>query len=502
MAETVSIYDYIKEHMTEEGTLEEGVTINQVFGHGKMLPVVDGFKDGTMIFSLGIEEADVIPLCYVIDQVCQGNTEEAEKILAEFFSPENSDVTALCCIDDVQNWAEQFPDALKSENLIHFVYHLLRDSANVEAVKFGLSLAEIMTFDEPEKILELIRTLALSDEFTAFCVFVVREWDNGNTLIFDMAKKVHGWGRISAVYWLHPETEEIKKWLLHEGCDNDIDGKYNALGTAYKVNLADIMESPDLTEQDYWDAVYILNLLLDDEPEWGISEYEERNRLLHAATTVVEKRAAEKKAELDDCRLIYRIWSYLSREEESEEKDKERCLAMLQSSWCRRVVEQAMEEGDGYDMGNRLQMDVSIPAIRGMQKHPESAIDLLPYALTDDRETNRKVLGFMESILPLKEIREESDQRFEEGPLLEQKYVDLSMVLQVIRHCPGAGENILLTGMMSAGPQNRNMALRALESWKEKEGRLSPKMIEALHKMKERENQEDIKEDIEELLKE
>ena len=50
----------------------------------------------------------------------------------------------------------------------------------------------------------------------------MRTWKDGNNEIWNLAKRVHGWGRIHAIEQLEPETNDIRRWLLTDGVRNEV----------------------------------------------------------------------------------------------------------------------------------------------------------------------------------------------------------------------------------------------------------------------------------------
>lgn len=115
-------------------------------------------------------------------------------------------------------------DWLEFDRLFEFaVLCLLSHDRNV--VKYGLVMT-VPFSDSFEEVKEIIRTLGLCNEFTIFTIFNMLNWSSSNDEIFALAKKVYGWGRIHAVNVLKPENEEIERWLLEEGEDNDIGPEY------------------------------------------------------------------------------------------------------------------------------------------------------------------------------------------------------------------------------------------------------------------------------------
>ena len=135
----------------------------------------------------------------------------------------------LAYVDATQNWILEHSEELDPTNLYLFARHLLFYAREKEEVKLALSLLEIVWNEKDEEVRQAVRELAASDEFTLFASFAVSNWENKNEELFRMAQKAHGWGRIHAVASLEPTTEEIRRWLLREGVDNDVMPEYSAL---------------------------------------------------------------------------------------------------------------------------------------------------------------------------------------------------------------------------------------------------------------------------------
>ncbi len=116
--------------------------------------------------------------------------------------------------------------------------------------------------------------LSYCNEFTWFCLPIIRKWDGGNDLIFEIAKHVYGWGRVHACGFQEPETGEIKQWFLTEGVDNGVMPPYTALVAWNKSDAASLLDSR-LTQKGFTCISRIMAALLDEGPCRGISLVEE-----------------------------------------------------------------------------------------------------------------------------------------------------------------------------------------------------------------------------------
>ncbi len=183
--------------------------------------------------------------------------------MAELFT----DTSPVVFIDAIQKYIMENTDKLELEKMVNLTFRCL-SSKIVEMVKFGLIILEILS-EPDEQIKNVVRILGLSDEFTLFSIFNMLTWTNGNNEVFDLAQKVHGWGRIHAVARLEPETKEIKDWLLHEGIVNNVLAEYSALDVYEKVDIPSIMKS-DISDEQFSDIAKVLSALFMEGPFAGM----------------------------------------------------------------------------------------------------------------------------------------------------------------------------------------------------------------------------------------
>jgi hypothetical protein len=94
-------------------------------------------------------------------------------------------------------------------------------------VKFGIAMLGSM--GDPRD-LDILQTLALHDEFGLYAAEAIGEIaPDRQTALYDMARKVSGWGRIEAVSRLVATSDPgLRHWLLTEGFRNSINPQYLA----------------------------------------------------------------------------------------------------------------------------------------------------------------------------------------------------------------------------------------------------------------------------------
>lgn len=278
-----SFYKLIEDSIVD-GALPKDFSL-PVEDENEKLRFMDGAKDGISIYHTAMKKLDetaIKDIEHIMKALVDGEELEAyDSLLA--FSKEH---TAICAIDDFEGYIIENRNWIDPNKAHRFALNLIFD-ANREIIKYGLEILEL--FGEPnDKVKKVIRTLALSDEFTIFALFNIRNWENANEELFALAQKVRGWGRIHLIDKLEANTEEIRAWLLAEGVDNDVLPAYSAL-TVYELIDAGEMVKGKLTDEEVVHFAKLIDALLDEGPCAGISAIEDAPEMLATFLAQVKK---------------------------------------------------------------------------------------------------------------------------------------------------------------------------------------------------------------------
>lgn len=296
-----ALYDVIKENIQEDGSLPANFWLPRSQDELMGIRWMDGAMDGVAYYHTGMEQERSVELEKAIWYACQDNHRKAQKYL-EIFSEKNC---MIDCINTTQQYIKENMNKLNLNKLLQFGYLLITTSDNAEEVKLGLVIMEVIC-PEIEEIKEVIRTLAVSDEFTFFALYVIRHWNNVNEEVFRIAKATHGWGRIHAVGLLKPENQEMIDWLLQEGWDNRVQANYSAGQCCVKTNLLENIQK-GLTREECKKVQNLIVALFEDGP--FITIYEMKN-----AREIMKKylQECEKNQVMAECsEAIRKIWDYV-----------------------------------------------------------------------------------------------------------------------------------------------------------------------------------------------
>ena len=280
------------------------------------LKYIDGAKDGISVYHMGaaeITQKDIEEINTVITLANTGDYDQADSVLEKLCER----IRVVNFIDELQDCILARKDEIEDKFYIYSL-HLMTQSANIECVKAGMMIQEL--FGQSEEVKGMVRTLGLSDEFTLYSVFIMRNWENGNTEIMNIAKSVNGWGKVHAVHYIEPETEEIKYWLLTGAVSNDVMPAYSGWDCYKKADVEAILKKDGLTYEELEGVLSIVDAMLDEGPVLGISNVENPKEIL---LEVLNHSIKHLPLSSKNCEVISNIsdWQKESIEEENCEID-------------------------------------------------------------------------------------------------------------------------------------------------------------------------------------
>lgn len=302
-----SIYEIIKSSVGGDGLLPRGFSLPEKDCEAK-IRFAPGAMDGIMMFHGGVTGNaggdEYERLCGIIELASEGKKEEAAAEADRFAV--NGHV--LSNIDSLQDYIIKQKDRLDAGNLHDFAAGLTAGASKAEAVKIGMTVMELFNTDGSEEFKKFVRTLALCDEFTLYAAYIMRGWSNSNEEFFEAVQKVKGWGRVFLVNsFLEADSGEKELWLLQNGVCNEVLPNYSAIDCYRKTRLYERLQEP-MTPKEYRGAALIVDALLDDGPEPGISSFDDGAGVLDLFLEQSAK--ASDYADAEDYGVIYRIKEY------------------------------------------------------------------------------------------------------------------------------------------------------------------------------------------------
>ncbi|MBO6211085.1 MAG: hypothetical protein J6N99_10405 [Schwartzia sp.] len=468
-----SIYDRIHAAILPNGELPSSFSVQSPDPEG--IAWADGAWDGVCIYHNRLETPDLAPMILVLRRGSSHVFAHAKMALPEVFP--DADHSMLAYVDAAQNWILDHTEELDAQNLYLFARHLLFYAREKEEVKLALSLLEIIWNEKDEEVRQAVRELAASDEFTLFATFAVRHWENSNEEVFRMAQKVHGWGRIHAVAQLEPTTEEIRRWLLREGVENDVMPEYSALTVAEKIDLLNVVRSADRNSEDFAAAGKILAALIESDggPVLGIEAYGQEEALVRAY--IDKARLAMPNEEI--YRVLRAIQLHYAEEEDEEfQAMAKEADAVLSSDSCLNYMRHKAEQGENLRLASQLGVDCAGEIKAAFRKDWRKNCAMLKYL--ENLEDVIEMANFF-----LANVRDEdfiTPQNHLVGGAGNFAYETL---LEGLSGYSMAEALLLERGLRTSVARSRLMTLKRLRQWKEN-GKITNALRRAIDEWKKR----------------
>lgn len=423
----------------------------------------------------------------IIGHHCAGNGENDDaKRIAEFIKNHSNQEPIQTVRDYEKKWMEQetavvrdmllreilnHTDTYDANNIGEVAYAMMTEGRYVETVKMGLTLMALFNMSENEDIKEKLLTLGKCEDFTEYVLMNISDWtdEEKNKVYFIFAQTLDGWGKINAVECLQANTEEIKEWILCEGCKNSILYSYLGLECAEKCDYLERLKAGHLTEQEKLGASDIMDGLLDEGPCVGISGLEAPEETIYWYICAMK----EKITEIKGIQQLFSIQDYL---EENDEEEKN-----VANEWKQKAVEKLTE--------TLKTVDLETVVLEGLAEQPQYAVNM---AMKQGIDISEKLMELMQAEFEkyyyygyyflAKHVKGEEyielcEKHLDyntlpkgmgnELGLGKKTHWDIDMVTQYLKDYPYCGQELLEVSIHAPYTRWRNMAANALEAWRE-----------------------------------
>lgn len=494
--ENKSIYTDICEHIVDGELKDFQLRQNQ---SEKEFSWADGALDGVMLYHMGhaeVTDKDKEELKKALEIASKGDDsfEEADSVLVNAVGQKG----AICFLDDIQGALIEKQAELNIKNIVMYVVHLTTETDEIPLVKLGLALLELFEGNSDEHFRQIVKNLALSDEFTFSALFVMAGWDNGNEEIFDICKKVKGWGRIHAIEKLEPTTAEIKRWLLREGVNNEVMSAYSALTCWNKSEAEKVLFQDNISDEDYKGLCALIEGLVDEGPVPGISELENGAKIIDRFLDVVTGRNTS----LCDYETVDCIMTMYDSDNDDAEHICEKCNSIIHSDTCLQIVKESISTGKGIALAKELGIDFKPTVLRLIAKDYVENNWMMQYA-DDDADFIEKVAEICRNSLPLETMKGAPTDIM--GSLAKgDPHSDLGTLLSRLGRFPLVGVDLVKVALQSPPEMTRKRGINVLKKWVSAKqtplSELCPELQELLKNVLKIEVVDDLKPDMEALI--
>lgn len=288
----VPIYEHIRTHIDPAtGRLREDAMVlpdeptGRRFGRLRSGPgALEGLGTRHMQWDASKKTVRTV---YLLEQIAGGNA-SAEPVLYELL---RADDVVTFYADALDYAASRITSA---EPELHDLARRFATTAPDRGpVKFGIAMLGAIgdPADRP-----IVQTLALHDEFGLYAAEALAELaPEGQAALFEMARKVNGWGRIEAVTrMVYTSDPAMRRWLLTEGFRNTVTPQYVAYQCATIADLAGALaEMPEGSRADVpllIGAAELIQTLVRPGPAMGLGEYADAPQMAERFLRLVLKR--------------------------------------------------------------------------------------------------------------------------------------------------------------------------------------------------------------------
>ena len=480
----LSIYELIKSSIQSDGSLPENFSLPQE--ETDEISWADGAMDGVFLYHTARNEDSIEPLKNILFQISEGKFEEAHNNL------NNSDFSIVSVRMPLLDWIIQEKKQINANNLYEFTISQLKSSKNKESIKFSLVVLLLMGVEKDVKAMEIIKTLALSDEFTLFCLDIITRLENSNEEIFEIVKKVKGWGRVHSISYLESTNDEIKDWLLEEGCHNEIDSAYTALTCAKKINLLELLEKENISNKKFNDISYLITALLDEGPASGISSLEHKEILIERYL----KKAKYLSSTENDYRAVMMIKEYIKDGKKINNNFIKICNEILNSEKTVNNIKELMKKGYSYDIAKYIKIDIEPYALEYLQ----SNLLKNPYIIYDisKKENIEKLVLLVERRLPLEKMKGFPTDKIN---FINEEFTVLDVAVRTLENFEGIGKSLIIYALNSPYVNVRYGAANTLGKWKDMGYIFPDEIIENIENLEKIEVDDELKEKLNKLVK-
>lgn len=336
-------------------------------------------------------------------------------------------------------------------------------------VKFGIAL---MGIAQPADI-EVLSTLGSHDEFSLYVAVALLHTDAGERALFELAKRVHGWGRVQAIDRLAGTTDpEIQHWMITEGHRNSVMDEYTAITCATTGRLVDALAMAEIDDLLVTSAGELIIAILTGDPGQSADEYTDLVPVLQSYLAHLTLRIGS----LPDRRIVAAVGRFLDDpgdvDIESGDLAAMRSITkqFLNREHFRGEAERGLVDPDSsiYWAAKNAAKDFGIDVYEAVYDRIEARLDERPpwfdlLRATDEARLER-TLELGRRRIDLDSIATGPSEAIGLGPGFEA-HSQLGWFLQDLGRFPGHGWDLVSTGLASPSIQNRNRSIRTLQEW-------------------------------------
>ncbi len=448
-----SIYTTICNSLNEENQLPEGFRLPQEKEYPVLSQLEPGAMDGSLRYQSKPKKMDYEHarlLARAMYQVENGDYKKADELFYEW----TKDFPACFGKRHLHLYLNAHQTRLDIEEIYSTMVSILVNTTHIECVKVALNILETFKthFDDAK---EMIRRIGVYEEFTFSVMSVMRTWENSDDELLALAKKVHGWGRIIAVEFLQPTTDEIKHWLMTDGSSNTLDNSYTSVACWKKSGAEDLLFG-NPTKEEYKAIGSLIMLMFQSKAASRREKTDSIGNLDEILERFIEISPNYDLDVEDYEKLVYTLNAVRASDPKSRLNDL--LQNFLRSDDCVKKVRKAVVNGKGFLLAYFL----DIPYLDRLLECVENDFDayfkecFLLLLSPDYKERAMDIIRKHIPSVPNLATDEETHNKY------STQYNTLLLMLENI---PFTGEEYIISGIFDISRKERRFALQVLKKW-------------------------------------
>lgn len=365
---------------------------------------------------------------------------------------------------------------LRADRLREVALWLVEGAPDREPVKMGLVWLGLVAEPQDRNLMTL---LGSHEEFSLYAIVaLMRSQADPETAVWELAQRVHGWGRIHAIQRLADTPDpRIQAWLLREGAVNSVMTEYTAAISARTGRLHEQLQDPSPDPELLHGAGAVLQALVTGGPAEDITAYPEAPEAMEHYLD----RLAENEPPLAAASVLRTLRGFLSpgggAEEDADRWPPElrsrlldKCDDLLAWAGWSQLVDAALEDPTSPDFNTAVDAahNAGLDLWKPLLDH--AGTDSYRWWILVETVRHRKPERFDELLDQAREILPLDDMA--SGPAdelgLGQEFAEHSVLehlMTVLEDHPGEGWDLVRAALRSPVIRLRHRALGTLEAW-------------------------------------
>lgn len=261
-----SIYDYIDRSILPGEKLPDDFSLKsfKTAIHDNIF-FVDGFVD----YAIKPErDDDVLEILKNMLFSLDSETLNSNVSILDNYYRNHKQNTVLAIIDEFLDYmTANFECHSKEAGLIYLMaLSFMYGGREIETVKIGLAILGAFPLQKLEEysVLDDVKKLALSDEFTLYACTSISSEENFNDYRFELLQKLSGYGKNFILPDLEVTSKEIENWLIRRGALGECNTRDLVYAITDKVDILKYIKKNTLTHEDITGLCLIIETLLDE----------------------------------------------------------------------------------------------------------------------------------------------------------------------------------------------------------------------------------------------